>query len=307
MRFALWLIGLFAVATAVALFAGSDPGTVTVFWPPYRIDLSLNLALLLLLVAFLLLYLAFRALSKLFALPRQAEQWRVQHRARAQHAALLDAWGQLNAGQPGRAATAARAVLTQLAAAPPRSGHAADDDEAVLQRARLRTVAHWLLAQSAQHRGHLPERDQQLTAAITAAEAGAPGAWRDAALLGAAEWALDQLPPRAADPWLDRLPPASARRLQARRLRLRTAVVDGRTLDALVGARQLARRGLLPDAQACRSRLASTHLNAAGNDKAALRRAWDELDATERAWPEVAALAAGRQRRIGDEGLTARQ
>lgn len=194
MRFALWLIGLFAVATALALFAGSDPGTVTLFWPPYRIDLSLNLTLALLLVGFLLLYLALRALSKLFALPRQAEQWRVQHRARAQHAALLDAWGQLHANQPGRAAAMAQAVLAQLAAASSSSssGHAADVEETARQQARLRTVAHWLLAMSAQAEGDRAERDQQLAAALAASDVGGASAWRDAVMLQKAKWAIYQ-------------------------------------------------------------------------------------------------------------------
>ena len=42
MRAALWLLALFGAAVAVALFAGSNQGTITVFWPPYRVDLSLN-------------------------------------------------------------------------------------------------------------------------------------------------------------------------------------------------------------------------------------------------------------------------
>ena len=46
MRVVLWLVGLFAIAAVSALFAAGNPGTVTVFWPPYRLDLSLNLVLL---------------------------------------------------------------------------------------------------------------------------------------------------------------------------------------------------------------------------------------------------------------------
>ena len=58
MRIALWLLALFAVAVAAALFAGSNPGSITLFWPPYRIDLSLNLVLALLVASFLTLHLA---------------------------------------------------------------------------------------------------------------------------------------------------------------------------------------------------------------------------------------------------------
>lgn len=57
---AAWLIGLFAAAVALALFAGDNDGTVTVFWPPYRVDLSVNLLLLLLALLFALLYGALR-------------------------------------------------------------------------------------------------------------------------------------------------------------------------------------------------------------------------------------------------------
>ena len=38
---------LFFFGQALALFAGDNEGTVTVFWPPHRVDLSVNLALLL--------------------------------------------------------------------------------------------------------------------------------------------------------------------------------------------------------------------------------------------------------------------
>ena len=43
MRAALWLTALFAIAVASALFVGSNHGTVTVYWHPFRVDLSLNL------------------------------------------------------------------------------------------------------------------------------------------------------------------------------------------------------------------------------------------------------------------------
>ena len=64
MRAALWLLALFAVAAAVALFAGNNQGTITVFWPPWRVDLSLNLVLVILLAAFALLHLALRGQSR---------------------------------------------------------------------------------------------------------------------------------------------------------------------------------------------------------------------------------------------------
>ena len=103
MRIALWLLALFGTAVAAALFAGDNPGLITLFWPPYRIDLSLNLELLLLLGAFLTLHLALRALSALFAIPREARAWRLRQRERSMQLALLDAYSQLVAGRFVRA------------------------------------------------------------------------------------------------------------------------------------------------------------------------------------------------------------
>ena len=37
MRAALWFLALFGIAVAVALFAGNNQGTVTLFWPPHRV------------------------------------------------------------------------------------------------------------------------------------------------------------------------------------------------------------------------------------------------------------------------------
>lgn len=64
MRAALWFLALFGAAVALALFAGNNQGTVTVFWPPYRVDLSLNLVVVLLLGGFTLLYAALRGLDR---------------------------------------------------------------------------------------------------------------------------------------------------------------------------------------------------------------------------------------------------
>ena len=83
MRAAFWLLALFAVATASALFAGNNQAMVTLFWPPHRIDISFNFAVLLLASLFLLLYVAFRAMSAVVSLPTEARRWRAQQKERA--------------------------------------------------------------------------------------------------------------------------------------------------------------------------------------------------------------------------------
>ena len=99
MRAALWLLALFALAVGLALFAGNNQGTVTLFWPPWRVDVSLNLAVLVLLGTFFLLYAALRVMAALFGMPAQARRWRSQQKERAMHAGLLDACSHLLAGR----------------------------------------------------------------------------------------------------------------------------------------------------------------------------------------------------------------
>src|SRR3569833_2521771 len=110
MRAARWLLALFGIAVAGALFAGNNQGTVTLFWPPYRIDLSLNLVVLLLVGAFVFAHAVMRALAALFDLPRQALRWRTQQKERSMYAELLDGLSHLLAGRFIRARRAADAV-----------------------------------------------------------------------------------------------------------------------------------------------------------------------------------------------------
>ena len=98
-RAVLWLLALFGVAVGAALFAAGNPGTVTLFWPPYRVDLSLNLVLLVLLALFVVLHLALGALDAFAGIPGQARRWRLQQKERLVQTALVDALVHLVAGK----------------------------------------------------------------------------------------------------------------------------------------------------------------------------------------------------------------
>ena len=111
MRMTFWLVALFAVAVAAALLVGGNASTVTVFWAPYRVDLSLNLTLLVLLLVFVVGHLAWRALSALFHLPHHARRWRLQQKERAMHAALLDSLTQMLTGRYLRSIRSAEQAL----------------------------------------------------------------------------------------------------------------------------------------------------------------------------------------------------
>src|SRR4051812_44415129 len=234
MRFALWLLALFGIAVAVALFTGNNQGTVTLFWPPWRVDLSLNLVLLVLVGAFVLLHVALRALAALFDIPRQALRWRTQQKERAMHAAMLDAVSHLLSGRFIRARKAAESALVQ-------ERSLAGGGHAPANGAQVRTLAHLLAAESAQSLQDKAAREEHLKLALD--EGGARDALetREGALLRAARWSLDDRDPDTAIGWLRELPQGAARRTLALRMRLKAARLAHRTAEALETARLLSK------------------------------------------------------------------
>ena len=302
MRAALWLVGLFAAAVALALFAGDNEGTVTVFWPPHRVDLSVNLALLLLVGLFVLLHLALRALSAVFELPRQARRWRAQQRERATHAMLLDAFTQFSAGRFLRARKAGEGALAREQAlqgagdAPP---HAL----------ALRTLAHMTVAESAHALQDQATRDAHFDQALdTAASRGAAAELREGVLLRATRWSLHDHDPAGALTRLQELPTGANRRTAALRLKLKAARQSGRIHEAMDTARLLAKhRAFPPDAARSLVRTLAAELIGQAHDAGQLQAVWDSLDPAERAMPELALRAGQRLQTLGGDPATVRE
>ena len=219
MRATLWFLALFGVAVAVALFAGNNQSTVTVFWPPYRVDLSLNMVLLLLFGAFVVLHAALRALAALLDLPHQANRWRMQQKERAMHTALLDGIAHLLAGRFVRAGKAADGALAQEAAL-----EAAGEKLAL--GVQVRALSHLIAAESAQALQNHTRRDEHLALAMqTTAQVASTQAQeiREGTQLRAARWALEDRDASAALERLEELPQGASRRTLALRLRLKAA------------------------------------------------------------------------------------
>ena len=301
MRAALWLLALFGVAVAIALFAGNNQGTVTLFWPPYRIDLSLNVALLLAVAAFVLLHTALRALSALFNLPREAMRWRNQQKERTLHLMLVDAIAHLTAGRFVRARKSAAAVIAQedsLRKAGARLPHGQP----------LRALAHLLVAESAQSLQDRPSRDEHLKLSLEQSTAREALPVREGALMRAARWALDERDPTVADRWLQELPQGAARRTLALRMKLKAARLAGQTQEALETMRLLTKhRAFSPQAAHSILRGLATDLLNAAHDMAQLQRAWTSLEAGERRMPELAVHAALRVAALGGDAALARE
>jgi HemY protein len=302
-RAALWLLALFGVAVSIALFVGDNQGTVTVYWPPYRVDLSLNFVLLILFGTFAVLYLALRALAALFELPGQARRWRVQQRERAMHAAMLDALSHLTAGRFLRARKSAEAALSQE-----RSLSASG--EKLPNAVQLRALAHLLAAESAQSLQDRTGRDNHLALALeqTSQRNTSSGQeTRDGAQLRAARWALEDRDPKAALTWLSEMTQGAARRTLALRIKLKAARQARRTLEALETARLLGKhRAFSAGAAQSIVRGLATELINSAYDTAQLQRSWAALDANERAMPELAIHAAHRLTALNGDASLAR-
>ena len=295
MRIALSILTLFAIAVAVALLAGNNQGTITLYWPPYRVDLSLNLVLLLVVMLFVVLHLALRALAALFAIPAEARRWRLQHKERAMHVALLDALSHLIAGRFIRSRKAAELVLVQESAL-------ARGGDTLTYGARLRALSHLLAAESAHALQNRESRDAHFQQALEQSARRDAQEARDGVQLRAARWALDDRDAPAALRWLDDMPQGAARRTVALRLRLKAARLARQTLVALETARLLAKHKAFSEAagQTIVRGLALELLNGT-HDPAQLQKVWLQLDVAERASPEIATAGARRLLVLGGE------
>ncbi|AOG25006.1 heme biosynthesis HemY N-terminal domain-containing protein [Acidovorax sp. RAC01] len=303
MRAALWLLALFGVAVAAALFAGNNQGTVTLYWPPYRIDLSLNMVVLLLVGSFVTLYAALRALAALLELPRQARRWRLQQKERAMHASLLDALTHMLGGRFIRSRKAAAAALAQehaLAAA----------NEPLPHARQLRALSHMIAAEAshalqdrATRESHLRDALQESPLRGTVMEQ----ELREGAQMRAARWSLDDRDASAALDRLTELPQGAARRTLALRIKLKATRLAHQTREALDTARLLGKhRAFSPSAAQSIVRGLATELINSAHDTAQLQQIWQSLESSERQMPEIAIHAAQRLALLGGESAQVR-
>ena len=89
MRWLFWLLFILALAIGVTLLAGSNEGYVLIVRPPYRLELSLNLLLILVVVSFVVLYLGLQFLNYMRQLPASVRAYKRAQRRKKGHEALL--------------------------------------------------------------------------------------------------------------------------------------------------------------------------------------------------------------------------
>jgi HemY protein len=265
MRRIVWVMLVISGAVGIALLMRLGNGNVAIFWPPYRVDISVNLAVLILALVFVLLHLLFGVLSNTLKLPSKVRAYlERRHRDKAL-ANLRDSVLALFEGRFGRAERLAKAALSDKALA----GAAA------------------LIGARAAHISRDPDRrDQWLETAQSSGSV--DGAWA----VSAAEIALDENRPADALELADGSRVRAARTLHSLGLLLRAREQMRDWPGVLELLRQLDRRKAMDPVQSRTSRIRAIlgMLGDAGSDPESLLHCVDRIDMRDRESPEIAGI-----------------
>ncbi|MBV2235639.1 MAG: heme biosynthesis protein HemY [Sterolibacterium sp.] len=276
MRALLWFLALATLAVALALAARYNTGYVLLVLPPWRMELSLNLMILLQLGGFILLYLLARLVMHALQLPGRVRTYREQRRQARAERALGNA---IRYNLEGRYSHALKCAVSahQAGHAPgvaallaARAAHAMRDDEREKE---------WLARAS--------EFDQET---------------RNARLMTEAELYLNNRRFADAQGVIDVLEASGQRHIAALRLSLRAHQALGNWRDVVRLVRQLERHRALSSEQAEPIRLRA-HLEILRNlaqDASALLSYWRGLSNQDRRSTRLASETARRLSAAGD-------
>ncbi|MBI1834287.1 MAG: heme biosynthesis protein HemY, partial [Burkholderiales bacterium] len=111
MRIFIRILILFALAAGIAIGAKFNAGNVVLFYPPVRIDVSLNFFLALLVLLFFVVYFVVRTILITSEMPSRVAEYRQSKRERDSNRALREALKALFEGRFGHAEkSAAKAI-----------------------------------------------------------------------------------------------------------------------------------------------------------------------------------------------------
>jgi HemY protein len=290
MRLAIWFVLLFAVAVVAAATFGTNDGLASFYWGAWRLDLSLNFFVLLLVGTCFLLVGVIQGVNSLVGLPQRAREWRTAKRDRSGQAALRDALAQYFGGRYTRAQKSAQRALAIQAETP----ELAQDNE-------FTVLGHLLAAGSAHRVQNRTLRDEELRRALELSQhSPAARSAEEGARLLAAEWALDDRDAARASELLNQLPLGVSRRTHALRLKLQAARLGRQPQEALKTARLLVKhQGISGIAAAGLVRSLAFESLDNVHDVDQLRRLWLSFDPADRRDPFIAARAATRASGLG--------
>jgi len=256
---------LFALAVALALALHLNTGYALLVSPPYRVEISLNLLLLLLAAGFALFYLLLRFIVGALGLPARVREFRRRHRRENARGMLLEALRAFFERRYGRAEKAAAGAM--------------EAGESPALGAVLAARAAHELRRYEQRDGYLA-RAEKLAPAEVAVR-----------VIADADMRLDEHRHQDALAALKALP---ERHTGALRLELKAHQQAGNWEQALPLIDQLERRGVFDAAQAgqLRGHAHAENLRRRALDRPALDEYWQRIPARQQRDTQVAAVAA---------------
>ena len=268
MRLALWSLVLAAVAVGIALFAEHSTGYVVIVSAPWRIELSINMLVLLIVSGYFAFYFLVRLVASLLAIPARVRAYRAERERERLRKALNDA---LLAFFQGRYASAEKSAV------------------AALTGEETKGVAAIIAARSAHELGRFSEREQFLDQAK-----GAAPAVDQARLTTLADLLVSQGRNAEALAVLKDLSARDSRNLRLLRLKLQAEQAT-RQWDEVLGtvASLVKLGGIGPDeARGVRRAAHLGNLQGKAQDAAALGAYWKQLPSEMRMDPAIASMAA---------------
>jgi HemY protein len=270
-----WLLTLAALAIGLALLGRVSDGYVLWVIPPWRIELSLNLFVLVQLLVLLMAYLLLRAISHTLNLPRVVGEFRARRARLRDERAAAEALRLLWEGRYGHALKSAGKIM--------RSGIPGDGAGETAPKSATAAVMASLAGLKAAHALHDPARIAEWQVRARA-NTSAASDWRTARLMTEARLALDARDFDAAQVALDELSAKERRQISALRLSLRLAQGRGDWAGVLRIARLLEKHKALTEAQALPLYLRAHHGMLAGmqDEPAQLVRYWRSVPSAEK-------------------------
>jgi HemY protein len=281
MKLLLWALGLALLAALAAVALQGSQGTIVALVPPYRVDLSVNLVVL---VGVLLLWIAYRlgrALQRLSDFPERVRAYRERRAEIGAQRGLREALRALLEGRFARAERAARSARST----PSIAGLAA------------------LIGARAAHRmQEFERREQWLDRASAYPELST------ARLVSAAEMWAEQRQNARALAAIEEMHAAGARHIHAMRIALAAHLQAGHWDDAIRIIRALDKHRGLRAAASNSFKLVAYRglLREAAADPATLERQWTAIAEADRLLPELSLEAARLFNSLGQGQLAAR-
>jgi HemY protein len=287
MKTLFWIVAITVLAVAVTLAAHYNTGYVLLVVPPYRVEFSVNLLIVLLVAGFAAGYAAVRFIFATLRLPRQVREYRLARRREAARATLIEALHEYFAGRYSRAEKAAAAALD--------TGEHPD-------------LAAVLAARAAHELRAYERRDAYLARAASAATGD-----EVVRIITEADLLLDERRYQEALTLLKQLP---RKHTAALRLELKAQQQARNWEQAGALTEELRKRNVFDAAQAAQVRryALAENLKRKALDSGALEQAWEKVPSSDRTDRRVAAAAAqcfialggcDRAHRIIEEALEA--